>query len=129
MKRILVLCLIALLAGPLLPARAQTPADLSAIKSYLLTNVAELQANTARLANAAEAYYALAETAGFDYAALWADQRADVVSTLTEARDAWLIASPLYEQVEGVVAGVPSLAEYDVILDAGASGKKTPQAA
>ncbi len=33
-----------------------------------------------------------------------------------------MAASPLYEQMEGIVAGVPSLSEYDVILDAGASG-------
>ena len=29
-------------------------------------------------------------------------------------------ANPSYEEMEGVVAGVPSLAEYDVIIDAGA---------
>ena len=29
-------------------------------------------------------------------------------------------ANPAYEEMEGVVAGVPSLADYDVIIDAGA---------
>ena len=28
-------------------------------------------------------------------------------------------ANPDYEEMEGVVAGVPSLADYDVIIDAG----------
>jgi hypothetical protein len=37
--------------------------------------------------------------------------------------------SPLYEQMEGIVAGTPSLAEYDVILDAGTSGQEDPKGA
>ena len=32
------------------------------------------------------------------------------------------VFSPVAAEAEGVVAGVPSLAEYDLILDAGASG-------
>jgi hypothetical protein len=37
-----------------------------------------------------------------------------------------MTASPLYEQVEGIVAGVPSLSEFDVILDAGSSAAEDP---
>jgi hypothetical protein len=35
-------------------------------------------------------------------------------------------ANPAYEEMEGVVAGVPSLADYDVIIDAGAD-KSDPE--
>ena len=35
-------------------------------------------------------------------------------------QDGFTKANPSYEQMEGVVAGVPSLADYDVIIDAGA---------
>jgi hypothetical protein len=109
------------------PALAQGEADLGAIKTYLLDNVNLLQANAARLEQAALDYYTLAEATSFDYATLWATQRVATTSALLKARDAWLIASPLYEQVEGVVAGVPSLSEFDVILDAGASGAEDPE--
>jgi hypothetical protein len=108
-------------------AQAQSDVDLNAIKTYLMDNAGVLQENGARLQAAAESYYMLVDGAGFDYATLWTQQRTAVITALLEARDAWLIASPLYEQVEGVVAGTPSLAEFDVILDAGASGEDDPE--
>lgn len=101
--------------------------DLSAIKTYLLEKVSLLQTAAADLEAAAQDYYALAEAAGFDYAALWASEPETVSDTILAAKAAWVAASPLYEQVEGIVAGVPSLAEYDVILDAGASGEEDPE--
>ena len=36
-------------------------------------------------------------------------------------------ASPLYEQMEGIVAGTPSLVQYDVILDAGTSALESAE--
>lgn len=38
----------------------------------------------------------------------------------------WIAGNPLYERMEGIVAGTPSLASYDVIIDAGASGREDP---
>lgn len=116
-------------ASPTAAAPAQSAADLSGVKSYLLDQIAALQVNTAALKTASDAYYALAETVRFDYAALWAASGAEVSETLLSAKTAWMTASPLYEQMEGIVAGVPSLAEFDVILDAGASGEEDPEGA
>lgn len=127
MKRAVLFALMLAVVLGVLPAAAQESDDLSAIKTYLLDNVALLQTSAAGLEAAAQAYYDLAEAAGFDYAALWAGSRAETITALMKARDSWLTASPLYEQVEGVVAGVPSLSEYDVILDAGASGADDPE--
>lgn len=128
MRRLILLGLcVLLLMMPMMPAVAQDSVDLSAIKTYLLTHVNDLQANSARLAEAAQAYYDLAKAANFDYAALWSNNRVETTDALLHAKDAWLVASPLYEQVEGVVAGVPSLSDYDVILDAGASGAEDPE--
>lgn len=116
-----------LLVG-LVPTQAQeTTEDLSAIKTYLLDKVDELQVAAVALESAAQDYYALAEAADFDYETLWADAPDAVSAALADAKDAWVTASPLYEQVEGIVAGVPTLAEYDVILDAGASGEEDPE--
>ena len=41
-------------------------------------------------------------------------------------QDTYIDANPAYEEMEGVVAGVPTLADYDVIIDAG-SDKSDPE--
>lgn len=102
-------------------AQAAPVADLTSIKTYLVTKAFVLRTHTDALKRASTQYYYLAAAKQFNYEQLWAEQPALVVAALTDARAAWLASSPLYEQVEGIVAGVPSLAEYDVILDAGAS--------
>jgi len=101
--------------------------DLSGIKTYLLDKSSELTASSGALKEASDKYYELAKSAGFDYAALWAANPTQVSTALNDAKSAWMAASPLYEQTEGIVAGTPSLAEYDVILDAGASGEEDPE--
>jgi hypothetical protein len=106
---------------------ASASADLSAIKTYLLGKGGELAAASITLQDAATRYYTLAESTGFDYVTLTADHNAEVAALVQEAQAAWVTASPLYEQIEGIVAGVPSLAEYDVILDAGASAEEDPE--
>jgi hypothetical protein len=113
-------------------AAAPTPAvsaDLSGIQTYLTDQSTKLQASTAGLKALGQQYFDLAQGVSFDYALLWQDHAAEVVTLVTSARAAWTTASPLYEQVEGIVAGTPSLAEFDVILDAGASGAEDPQGA
>jgi hypothetical protein len=99
------------------PAAAGT--DLGAIKEYLLDHTTSLQAQTATLAADAGAYYALAKDAGFDYPRLLADRRDEVARLVKRMQATYIAANPAYEQMEGVVAGVPELADYDVIIDAG----------
>jgi Tol biopolymer transport system component len=102
-------------------------AELGGIKSYLLGKIADLKVSSENLKSASDSYYELAEASNFDYAALWENHPTETTKALTDARSAWMAASPLYEQVEGIVAGIPSLSEYDVILDAGASGVDDPE--
>ena len=98
-------------------------ADLAPVKAFLLDHTERLKAETAELREGAEAYYALAEAADFDYATLLEDKRAEVQGVRRGARRTdFAAANPAYEEMEGVVAGVPSLADYDVIIDAGADG-------
>ena len=113
-------------AIPPTAAPAVSQNNLSAIKTYLVGKTSALKSHTAALTIASNAYFELAKVAQFDYAALWQNERADVVKSLTDARAAWKLASPTYEQTEGIVAGTPSLVEFDVILDAGASAKESP---
>ena len=108
------------------PSAPTSQADLSGIKTYLLDKTAALKAATNDLKAVSDQYYELAKAAGFDYAALFAGNKARVASLIEDARAKWTVASPLYEQMEGIVAGTPSLAEFDVILDAGASKEEDP---
>lgn len=97
---------------------ANANTDLGVVKTYLLNQVAIQKTATARLNTAASSYYAAAKAAGFDYSKLTTPAAR---KTLLEARAAWKSASPTYESVEGIVAGVEMLSVFDVNLDAGAS--------
>jgi imelysin len=125
--------LIGLALGSLLipaPAIAQTPsagADLAGVKRYLVEHVGKSKAGTEEVLAHAQAYYDLAKASGFDYQALWDAHGPEIVTMLDEARTAWVNdASGNYELSEGLVAGVPSLAYYDVWIDAGPSGEEDP---
>lgn len=104
-------------------------ANLAGIKTYLLEQTASLKTATADLQTISDEYYALAKGAEFDYAALWEANGAEVATLIESGRAAWMKASPLYEGMEGVVAGTPSLAQFDVDLDAGTSAEEDPESA
>ena len=94
-------------------------ADHGAIKGYLLEHTERLKRDTAEIRRGAERYFRLAGAAGFDYARLLRSHRPEVQSFVAEAQAAFRRANPSYEEMEGIVAGVPQLADYDVIIDAG----------
>ncbi len=103
--------------------------NLAPVKTYLLQHTSQLTDFTHDFRAAANRYYALANKAGFDYARLWRTQRGPVADTLKQAKALWVKGNPYYERVEGIVAGTPSLARYDVILDAGSSAQEDPASA
>jgi Imelysin len=106
-----------------------TAAQLAGVKEYLLQHTGLLTGFTREFVADARAYEELAGEAGFDYDALWRE-KADEVGPLVEGmKSTWVDGNPYYERMEGVVAGTPSLAEYDVILDAGSSGSEDPESA
>ena len=95
-------------------------ANLSVVKNYLLERLSIQKAGAGNLKNAVQRYYDLAKVANFDYPKL-ASEKDAVRNALKDARAGWLKASPVYESVEGIVAGVEMLSIFDVNLDAGAS--------
>jgi hypothetical protein len=105
---------------PAAPKTAGT--DLGAIKTYLLDHTQRLQGDVATLRENAQAYHDLAEESDFDGKRMLADNREEFAKMLGDAKKTYTDANPAYEEMEGVVAGVPSLADYDVIIDAGADG-------
>jgi Imelysin len=96
--------------------------DLGAVKAYLLEHTERLEGETASIREGAERYHALAEGVDFDYAKLLREHRAEVRTFVSGAQKAFDGANPAYEEMEGVVAGVPELADFDVIIDAGGDG-------
>jgi len=109
------------------PAPAAAP-GLGAIKAYLLDHTRELAASTRALAEQGERYHAMAAQAGFDHARLLRERRDEVRAAVEEMQATWRAANPQYEEMEGVVAGVPELADFDVIIDAG-SDASDPESA
>jgi hypothetical protein len=93
--------------------------DLAAVKDYLLAHTERLVTDSAALRENAEAYYELAKSEDFDYQRLLDEHRAEVRRLIQQGQRDFAKANPAYEQMEGVVAGVPSLADYDLIIDAG----------
>ena len=47
-----------------------------------------------------------------------ATNRPEIAELLATLKRTWIAANPMYEEVEGIVAGTPSLARYDVIVQA-----------
>src|SRR5262249_25416089 len=100
-------------------ATTAAAADLGGGKQYLLQHTTQLNTDVGALREDAEAYYALAKQSDFDYAKLLADQRSEVRGLVKDLQGGFAKANPAYEEMEGVVAGVPQLADFDVIIDAG----------
>jgi hypothetical protein len=99
--------------------QASSDKELAAIKTYLLEHTERLKADTAAIRENAEAYYKLAESSDFDYDRMLEEHRDEVQGLVEEGQKSFQRANPAYEEMEGVVAGVPELADFDVIIDAG----------
>jgi len=107
---------------PRAAAPAATEPGLGAIKRYLLDHTQALAGSTADLAGEGKRYHALAASTDFDYERLMAERRDEVRTSVKRLQETWRKANPEYEEMEGVVAGVPELSEFDVIIDAGSDG-------
>ncbi len=105
---------------------ASGSAQLAPVKGYLTDHSAELVEQVEELQANADEYYELAESVDFDYDRLLKEHGDEVEQLLSESKDAFVAANPAYEEMEGIVAGVPRLAHYDVDIDAG-SDASTPE--
>ncbi len=110
-------------------AGAASAAELAGVKTFLGEHTDRLVGSTEKLSTLATRYHALAEAEGFDLEALFARRQDEVEPLLARMKATWIEGNPDYERVEGIVAGTPSLAKYDVILDAGASAAEDPESA
>lgn len=104
-------------------------ADLAAVKTFALEHGEALLAAAEELNAIAGRYYALLSSAGFDVEAAVQANPMEMPGLMLAAKETWIAASTEYELDEGIVAGVPSLAEFDVWLDAGPTGAEAPDEA
>ncbi len=124
-----------LIANPL-SAAAQSPTatpgvvDLAGLKTYMVDHAAKMEAGTAEVLTFAQSYYDEAKAEKFDYQKLWDAQGTALQKDLEHARDVWSNdAHGNYELNEGMVAGIPSLAYFDELIDAGPSAADDPTGA
>ncbi len=93
--------------------------NLIGIKTFLLNKTSDLKTSTTNLKELSDQYYEIAKSYQFDYQKMWQQDQAKVRPLLVQAKQIFLKANSDYELEEGVVAGVPSLSEYDLNIDAG----------
>jgi hypothetical protein len=108
------------------PGRAEETA--ASVKSYLLNNLEKINAASQDFVANSEAFSALvAANGGSVEAAYKADPKKidQLVAKMQENYKA--MDSFGYETIEGIVAGVPSMADYDIYLDAGVPASEGPE--
>jgi len=106
-----------------------TTAKLVGVKSYLASQTSKLVAFTESFEADAVRYSALADGVDGDLERLWAEDAGEVGPLIETLKREWIEGNPLYERMEGIVAGVPSLSRFDVIIDAGSSVEDDPASA
>ena len=126
---------IATVLACLLLAPAARAADDAESRGLLNVKQFTLEHNRRLIAEAERLEAALADYAGViaahngDYAAAWAAEGGILSRQIADIRTYWLEASNQYETIEGIVAGIPETAKYDLILDAGNPGTETEDVA
>jgi len=103
------------------PAGESNAGDYSRLRGQVLDRSAEMSRAANALRTAASGYLELAQAAGFDYRTIAGEQKTAVLERLLEARAAWRNAAVSYSYMEALIAGAPSLADFDVILDTGSA--------
>ena len=97
------------------------------VKKYLVETVVRMKEASADFVKSSEAYQAIIEKHGNDYAAAYAADSGRIEKLIDRMRDDYKAMDSFgYETVEGIVAGVDSLAAYDVYLDAGVPASEGP---
>jgi hypothetical protein len=117
------------LTVPAASAAAGETAGFPGLQKRLTGQSKKLVGFTAVFKADAERYNTMAAAASYDYVQLWSTQKAKLRPLLAGMKRDWLAHNSDYERMEGIVAGTPSLVQYDVDIDAGASFKDDPKGA
>ena len=97
------------------------------VKSYLLTTVGKMKTASADFVKASGEYSALIDANGGDAKAAYHAEPAKLDALVVRMQEDYkAMDSYGYETIEGIVAGVGSLADYDIYLDAGVPAAEGP---
>jgi hypothetical protein len=97
------------------------------VKSYLLEKLEKVQAASEDFVKNSEAYAALVAANGGTVESAWKAQPAQMEALVAAMQENYKNMDSFgYETVEGIVAGVPSMADYDIYLDAGVPASEGP---
>lgn len=108
-----------------LPASAASDAEtkgLAIVKQFTVDHNERLIAQAELLNDEVGSYYDIIKSHGFDYEKAWKADGKKIATLIGRIKALWLEASNHYETIEGIVAGLPSTAKYDLIIDAGNPG-------
>ena len=114
---------------PAATAPASDEAGFPGHQKRLIGQSQKLVVFTTEFKSDAAKYERLAAATSYDYARLWSTQSATLKPLLAKMKRDWIAHNSDYERMEGIVAGTPSLVQYDVDIDAGASFKDDPKGA
>jgi len=110
----------ALFTPPLHAQKAAPVANVAGVKTYLLATLERATGAAGDFAANAAAYAKIIDTHGGDYARAAAASGAELRALVARMQENYKAMDSFgYERVEGIVAGVPQLADFDIYLDAG----------
>ncbi|MES2308046.1 MAG: hypothetical protein V4507_04225 [Verrucomicrobiota bacterium] len=90
------------------------------VKSYLLKTITTMEASSKDLVVQAQRYDALIQKSHGNYEEAWKNDSKAIQVVVEAMREDYKKTDSFgYETIEGIVAGVPSLEQYDTVLDAG----------
>jgi Imelysin len=99
----------------------------ASVKSYLLQSLEKINVVSQDFVKNSEAYSALAAANGGSVEAAYQADPKKIVQLVGKMQQNYKAMDSFgYETIEGIVAGVPALAEYDIYLDAGVPASAGP---
>ncbi len=114
------------LAIPIMHA-ADSAETVASVKDYLLQRLEKVQTASEDFFKNSEAYAALVSENGGTVENAWKGQPAKMEKLIAAMQGNYKDMDSFgYETIEGIVAGVPSLADYDIYLDAGVPASEGP---
>ncbi len=121
-------CLAALVVASFgLVCSTQAEDTAASVKSYLVKKLVKMKAASADFLANAGAYSALVATNGGTVESAYKAEPKKMDKLVLEMRENYkAMDSYGYETVEGIVAGVPAMADYDIYLDAGVPASEGP---
>jgi hypothetical protein len=109
-------------------ARASDVQTAASVKSYLLKSLEKVTEASQDFVANSEAYSALIAANGGSIEAAYKAEPKKIEQLIAKMQENYKAMDSFgYETIEGIVAGVPSLADYDIYLDAGVPASEGPE--